>query len=111
MKTTTATTKSVKFIIPPVEIQKLTDRQIDNRIAKIADLDSQIKALQAERDALKAEITEAIGTEHETAHYIIRNTSVTSQRFDSKAFKAAEPETYAAYCKETTANRFTYKAK
>ena len=39
--------------------------------------------------------------------YIVRWTSVLSNRFDSTAFKKVMPEVYKAYTKQTTSRRFT----
>lgn len=50
--------------------------------------------------------------EHETAanqNYRISWTSVTTNRFDSKRFKAEQEELYKAYTKETTSRRFCVK--
>lgn len=111
MKTTTTKT-SVIFTVQPEELKGLTDRQLDNRMKKLADLDAQIKALQDARDALKDEITAAMtGDALDLPSFTVKWADVTSKRFDGKAFKADHPETYDAYSKETTAKRFTYKAK
>ena len=87
----------------------LTDRQIDNRMKRIAELDTVIKQFQAERDALKEEVAAAVTGERSTAHFTVRNQTVTSNKFDSKAFKADHPKMYADYCKPSTSSRFTYK--
>lgn len=111
MKTQTAKT-SILFTIDPVEIPVLTERQINNRMRKVADLDAQIKALQAARDALTDEIKAAMTAEHiETANFKINNTVVKSKRFDSKAFKADHADLYTAYQKETETRRFSYTVK
>lgn len=39
--------------------------------------------------------------------YIIRYTSVLSNRFDSTAFKKVMPEIYKAYTKQVSSRRFT----
>lgn len=88
----------------------LTDRQIDNRMKRIQDLDAEIKRLQAERDELKDQVAAAVTGERSTAHFTVRNQEVTSQKFDSRAFKSDHPKMYADYCKAATSFRFTYKA-
>ena len=106
------TNTAVIFTVDPVQVTGLTDRQINNRLAKMADLDAQIKALEAQRDALKAEIIESMtGDTRETAAYKVSYKEVTTNRFDSKAFKADFPETYKQYQKPQTCRRFTYAAK
>lgn len=103
---------AVEFIQTITQPETLTDRQLDNRMKKLADLDAQIKALQDARDALKDEITAAMtGDALDLPSFTVKWTDVTSKRFDSKAFKADHPETYDEYSKETTTKRFTYKAK
>ena len=39
--------------------------------------------------------------------YIVRYTSVLSNRFDSTAFKKVMPEIYKAYTKQVSSRRFT----
>ena len=89
----------------------LTDRQIDNRIKKLSDLESEAKRLKKEIESLKDEIKEAMHGKEviETGRYIIRNTVVISNRFDSTAFKKEFPDVYREFTKETTSTRFTYK--
>ena len=89
----------------------LTNRQIDNRIQKLRALESQIKALEEQADALRDELKadlEAKGTdEHNTGSFIIRWKEVISRRLDSKALKAALPDVFNAYSRESSARRFT----
>ena len=50
-------------------------------------------------------------TEEITAgQYIVRWTSVLSQRFDSTAFKKVMPDVYKAYTKQVASRRFTISA-
>ena len=50
-------------------------------------------------------------TEELTAgRYIVRWTSVLSQRFDSTAFKKVMPEIYKAYLKQVSSKRFSISA-
>ena len=59
------------------------------------------------RNSIKAEM-EARGVEELIAgQYIVRYTSVLSNRFDSTAFKKVMPELYKAYTKQTASRRFT----
>ena len=62
---------------------------------------------EAIRDSIKAEMLEQ-GTEELTAGaYIIRWTSVLSNRFDATAFKKVMPDVYKAYTKQVASRRFT----
>lgn len=90
----------------------LTDRQFDNRGKKLAAIDAQIKELEKQRDMIRDEIITGMNgaTEYETAAFRFFFKTIKSSRFDSKAFKAAQPETYTAYCKESSTQRFTYTA-
>lgn len=59
------------------------------------------------RDELKQEMM-ARNTEELTAgQYIVRWTSVLSQRFDSTAFKKTMPEVYRSFIKQITSRRFS----
>ena len=59
------------------------------------------------RDELKQEMM-ARNTEELTAgQYIVRWTSVLSQRFDSTAFKKTMPEVYRSFIKQVTSRRFS----
>lgn len=90
----------------------LTSRQIDNRAKKLQSLEAQIKALEAEKAALQDEIKADMGDAEEisTGKFIIKFQTITSNRFDSTAFKKDHPEEYAAYTKASTSRRFTLKA-
>ena len=59
------------------------------------------------RDELKQEMI-ARNTEELTAgQYVVRWTSVLSQRFDSTAFKKTMPEVYRSFIKQVTSRRFS----
>ena len=59
------------------------------------------------RNAIKAEMEEREVEELIAGQYIVRYTSVLSNRFDSTAFKKVMPELYKAYTKQTASRRFT----
>ena len=59
------------------------------------------------RNTIKAEMEAREVEELEAGQYIIRYTSVLSNRFDSTAFKKVMPELYKAYTKQTASRRFT----
>lgn len=62
---------------------------------------------EAIRDSIKAEML-AQDTEEMTAgQYIIRWTSVLSNRFDTTAFKKVMPDVYKAYTKQVSSRRFS----
>ena len=59
------------------------------------------------RNTIKAEMEAREVDELIAGQYIIRYTSVLSQRFDSTAFKKVMPEIYKAYTKQVSSRRFT----
>ena len=59
------------------------------------------------RNSIKAEMDAREVEEMIAGQYIIRYTSVLSQRFDSTAFKKVMPEVYKAYTKQVSSRRFT----
>ena len=59
------------------------------------------------RETIKAEMMERDTEELIAGQYIIRWTSVLSNRFDSTAFKKVMPEIYKAYTKQTASRRFS----
>ena len=62
------------------------------------------------RNSIKAEMEAREVEELVAGQYIIRWTSVLSNRFDSTAFKKVLPELYKAYTKQVASRRFTITA-
>ena len=62
------------------------------------------------RDAIKQEMIKRNTEELTAGRYIVRWTSVLSQRFDSTAFKKVMPDVYKAYTKQVASRRFTISA-
>ncbi len=62
------------------------------------------------RNAIKAEMEAREVEELIAGQYIVRFTSVLSNRFDSTAFKKVLPELYKAYTKQVASKRFTISA-
>ena len=83
-------------------------------IAKIEEL-NQWEALMEEakneaealRDAIKAEMLQQDTEEMIIGTYIVRWTSVLSNRFDTTAFKKVKPDVYKEYTKQVASRRFT----
>lgn len=59
------------------------------------------------RDELKQEMMARNTEELAVGQYIVRWTSVLSQRFDSTAFKKTMPEVYRSFIKQVTSRRFS----
>lgn len=85
--------------------------EITSKIEALKELEALIDEAKAEaealRDEIKAEMLNRNTEELEAGQYIIRWTSVLSQRFDSTAFKKVMPEVYRAYTKQISSRRFT----
>ena len=85
--------------------------EITSKIEALKDLESLIEEAKAEaealRDEIKAEMLSRDTEEMEAGQYIVRWTSVLSQRFDTTAFKKVMPEVYKAYTKQVSSRRFT----
>lgn len=65
---------------------------------------------EAIRDSIKAEMLEQDTEELTAGQYIIRWTSIVSNRFDTTAFKKVMPDVYKAYTKTISSRRFTISA-
>ena len=89
----------------------MTDRQLNNRITKLQDLEAQMKELEAQAEAIRAELKADLESkgedEHNTGSFVIRWKEIISRRLDGKALKAALPDVFAAYSRESTSRRFT----
>ena len=88
--------------------------EITSKIESLRELEELIAEAEAEaetlRDAIKAEMLNR-GTEEMTVgQYIIRGTSVLSNRFDTTGFKKMYADLYKAYTKQTASRRFTISA-
>ena len=72
------------------------------------DLAAKAKAkADAIREAIKEEMVRQNTEELSAGAYIVRYTSIISNRFDSTAFKKVMPDVYKAYTKQTTSRRFS----
>ena len=85
--------------------------EITSKIEALKDLESLIEEAKAEAEALRDEIkTEMLNRdteELEAGQYIVRWTSVLTQRFDTTAFKKVMPDVYKAYIKQVSSRRFS----
>ena len=88
--------------------------EITSKIEALKELETLIEEAKAEaealRDEIKAEMVNRNAEEMEAGQYIVRWTSVLSQRFDSTSFKKVLPELYKAYTKQVSSRRFTITA-
>ena len=70
-------------------------------------IDEMKSEAEAVRNSIKAEMEAREVEEMIAGQYIIRYTSVLSQRYDSTAFKKVMPDLYKAYTKQVSSRRFT----
>lgn len=85
--------------------------EITAKIEELKEMEALIEEAKAEveaiRDAIKMEMLNRNTEELEAGQYIVRWTSVLSQRFDTTAFKKVMPDVYKAYTKQVSSKRFT----
>ena len=88
--------------------------EIQAQIEALRSLEELIEEAKAEaetlRDTIKQEMLLRDTEELSAGQYIVRWTSVLSQRFDTTAFKKVMPEVYKAYTKQVSSKRFTISA-
>ena len=87
---------------------------LEIKIAQMQEYEALAEEAKAEaealRDEIKAELIRRNTEEVTTEKYIVRWTSVLSQRFDSTAFKRAMPDVYKAFTKQVNSRRFSISA-
>ena len=85
--------------------------EITSKIEQLKELEELIEEAKAEadklRDEIKAEMQNRNTEELQVGKYIIRWTSVLSNRFDTTAFKRVMPDVYKAYTKQVASRKFT----
>ena len=89
----------------------MSTTEITTKIEDLKELEALIEEAQAEaetlRDAIKAEMLNRGTEELEAGQYIVRWTSVLSNRFDTTGFKKAYGDLYKNFTKQITSRRFT----
>ena len=85
--------------------------EIASKIEALKDLETLIEEAKAEaealRDEIKAEMLSRNTEEMEAGQYIVRWTSVLTQRFDTTAFKKVMPDVYKEYTKQVSSRRIS----
>ena len=88
--------------------------KITSKIESLRELEEIIEEAKVEaealRDEIKAEMLTRNTEEMSVGQYIIRWTSVLSNRFDTTGFKRAYGELYKEFTKQTASRRFTISA-
>ena len=89
----------------------MSTTEITTKIKSLQELEELIEEAKAEAEALRDEIKAEMlsrGTEEMTAgQYIIRWTSVLSNRFDTTGFKKMYGDLYKQYTKQIASRRFS----
>ena len=86
----------------------MNNTQIDRKVMTLKALEAQQKELEAEAEAIKAELKAELERleqeELSTDHYTIRWKEIITNRLDSKA---PMPTVYEKFCKSSSSRRFT----
>jgi len=89
----------------------MSQNEITMKVEQLKEWEALLEEAQAAADALRDEIKIEMlnrGTEElQCGTYIIRWTSVLSNRFDSTAFKKAYADLYKEYTKQVSSKRFS----
>ena len=93
----------------------MTNAEMITKIEELKTWEALLEEAKAEaeaiRDELKAEMLDKETEELDVdGKYILRWTSVTTNRFDSESFKKSLPEIYKAYLKQSMSRRFSISA-
>ena len=93
------------------EINTMSTTEITTKIEALRDLEELIEEAKAEaetlRDEIKTEMLNRNTEEMSVGQYIIRWTSVLSNRFDTTGFKKMYADLYKEYTKQIASRRFT----
>ena len=85
--------------------------EITSKIEALKELEALIEEAKAEaetlRDEIKTEMLSRNTEELEAGQYIVRWTSVLSQRFDTTGFKKAYGDLYKDFTKQIASRRFS----
>lgn len=92
----------------------MATNEMIQKIEKLQELEAFIEEIKAEAEAVRDEIKEQMLSEDTeemiAGQYIVRWTSVLTNRFDTTAFKKALPEVYKSFTKQSASRRFTISA-
>ena len=89
----------------------MTKKALIEKIEELHAVEAQIDELTAMaesiKDDIKSEMSKKNLEEYEVGKYIIRWTSVLSNKFDTKAFKEAHAKMYKDFTKQVSNRRFS----
>ena len=89
----------------------MANNELLNKIEELNSWEQLMEEARAEaealRDSIKQEMLERDTEELECGQYIIRWTSVLTQRFDTTSLKKAMPDVYKSFIKQSASKRFS----
>lgn len=89
----------------------MSTHEMESKIAKLQEWETLAEEARAEaealRDEIKAELNARNAEELEAGRFIVRWTSVLSNRFDTTSFKKEHADMYKQYTKQTASRRFS----
>lgn len=89
----------------------MSANEMEMKIAKLQEWEQLLEEAKAEveslKDEIKAEMLNRNAEEITAGRYIVRWTSVLSNRFDTTTFKREHAEMYKQYTKQTASRRFS----
>ena len=89
----------------------MSRNELITKIEQLKEWEAILEEAQAEvealRDCIKEQMLERATEELQVGTYIIRWTSVLSNRFDSTAFKKEHADLYKAFTKQVASKRFS----
>ena len=89
----------------------MSTHEMESKIAKLQEWEALAEEAKAEAEALRDEIKSEMLTrdteEMEAGRFIIRWTSVLSNRFDTTSFKKEHGDHYKLYTKQSSSRRFS----
>ena len=89
----------------------MSANEMETKITKLQEWEALVEEAKAEaealRDEIKAEMLNRETEEMEAGKFIVRWTSILSNRFDTTAFKKEHSEMYKQYTKQTASRRFS----
>ena len=92
----------------------MSKKELISKIEYLQELEGFMEEIKAEADGIRDDIKALMleeGTEElEAGAYIVRWTSVLSNRFDSTAFKKIYGDLYKSFTKQVSSKRFTISA-
>lgn len=81
------------------------------KVEQLKELENLLEKVKVEAEAIRDEIKQEMMAreteELEAGKYIVRWTSILSNRFDTTAFKRVMPDVYKAYTKQISSRRFS----